>query len=99
MVTIDQLNEMSGRIEALGRMILHLSARLEDAGLIDGPAYCDGLRHSVVLREGASILMTAAHETLMRVAQSMDEAREWRKFRRQVVPQGKATPRHRRNAA
>lgn len=99
MVTVDQLNDLAGRVEALGRMILHLTARLEDAGLLDGPSYTDGLRQSIVLQEGAGILMNSAQEALIRVSKAIDEAREWRKFRRQAVPQRKVSTGHRQRAA
>lgn len=81
----DELNEVAGRIEAMGRALMHLVARLEDDGLIDGAAYAEGLRHTFVLKEDASILMQSAQRAIHRAADSLDEARHWRRFRRQAV--------------
>lgn len=82
---LQQLNELAGRVEAVGRALMHLAARLEDDGLIDGPDYTAGLRQSIVLGPDASILMQSARRTLASVADAMDEARDWRRFRRQAV--------------
>lgn len=81
----DQLNEVAGRIEAVGRALMHLVARLEDDGLIDGPAYAEGLRHTFVIDSDASILMQSAQRAILRAAASLDEARHWRRFRRQAL--------------
>lgn len=92
-------NELAGQIEGLGRMILHLTAHLEDAGLLDGPRFTDGLRHSIVVRKDDAGLMASAQQTLIRVTQSMDEAREWRKFRRQLVKDVQSKSRRQRRTA
>ena len=47
----DVLNDLAGRIEGLGRVILHVVAKLEDGGVIDGQEFSDGLRGSVVLAD------------------------------------------------
>ncbi len=85
MSNIYEPNELAGQIEGLGRMILILVASLEDVGFLDGPAYTSGLRKSIVLNEQSDIVMTTAHETLMRIAGSLDDARQWRAFRRQAL--------------
>ena len=78
------LNDLAGRIEGVGRMVFHLVARLEDAGLIDGAILAEGLRHSIVLNNDYDVLMKTAKRTLDKAANSIDEARQWRRFRRQV---------------
>lgn len=88
----DELNELAGRIEGLARVVFHLVARLEDGGAIDGPALAEGLRHSVVLSGDSSVLMVTAKRTLDKAAAAMDEARQWRKFRRQVETPAKRPP-------
>jgi len=89
-MTANELNEVAGRIEGLGRALMHLVARLEDDGLIDGAAYAEGLRHTFVLKEDASILMQSAQRAIHRAADSLDEARVWRRFRKQAVQPGRA---------
>lgn len=81
----DEFEQLAGRIEGLARMVLHLVARLEDGGMIDGPAMAEGLRHSIVLNPGAGGVMITAQRTLENAANTLDEARRWRKFRRQAV--------------
>lgn len=77
------LNDLAGRIEAVGRVVLHLVATLEDAGTINGPKLADGLRHSVVPKDEGDDLLISAQRTLERVSNSLDESREWRRLRRQ----------------
>lgn len=83
---VDQMNELAGRIEAVGRSVMHLVARLEDAGVIDGVGYAEGLRCSVVIKPDSSVLMRSAKAALERSADALDEARQWRRFRQAVTP-------------
>lgn len=85
MTNIYEPNELAGQIEGLGRMLLILVASLEDVGFLDGPAYTAGMRRSIVLNEQSDIVMTTAHQTLLRIAGSLDDARRWREFRRQAL--------------
>lgn len=87
---MNAMNELAGRIEGLGRTVMHLVARLEDAGLIDGPAFADGLRQTFALKPDASLLMLSANATVNRAADALDEARDWRRFRRQAVTPARA---------
>lgn len=91
MTNIYEPNELAGQIEGLGRMLLILVASLEDVGFLDGPAYSAGMRRSIVLNEQSDIVMTTAHQTLLRIAGSLDDARRWREFRRQAVTPVKRT--------
>lgn len=95
----DEFSVLAGRIEGLARMVLHLAARLEDEGYIDGPAMAEGLRHSIVLTPGSDALMATAQRTLESAANTLDEARRWRKFRRQAVPPRMGATRRYRKAA
>jgi len=81
----EDFDELAGRIEGLARVVLHLVARLEDGAVIDGPAMAEGLRHSIVLNAGSGLLMVTAKRTLENAASALDEARQWRKFRKRVV--------------
>lgn len=83
-MTTNELNELAGRIEAMGRVVLHLVAQLEDIGLLDGPAFTNGLRHSIVPPGEGDVLMNSALKTLVRVSTAIDEARHWRRFRSQL---------------
>lgn len=83
----DDFDELAGRIEGLARTVLHLAARLEDSGVIDGPALAEGLRGGIVLTDGAGVLMTTAKRTMDNAANTLDEARRWRRFRQQVTAQ------------
>jgi hypothetical protein len=91
-MTANELNELAGRIEGLGRALMHLVARLEDSGVIDGPDYTNGLRQSFVLKSDASLLMWSAKNAIERAADALDEARDWRRFRRQAVTPAKPVP-------
>lgn len=89
---------LAGRIEGLARLVMHLVARLEDEGHIDGPAMAEGLRHSIELRQDATNMMKIAKRTLNNAADTLDEARRWRTFRKQLIPAVKQTPERRRTA-
>lgn len=93
-----EMNELAGRIEGLARMVFHLIARLEDGGVINGLALAEGLRHSVVLNECSDALMISAKRTLDKAASAIDDARQWRKFRRQVAMPAKRPPGRRKAA-
>ena len=81
---IDHMNDLAGRVEGLGRVILHLIAQLEDGGVIDGPRLADELRDSIVVNERSDVLMCSARRTVNNAANALDEARRWRAFRREV---------------
>lgn len=91
------LNELAGRIEAVGRAVFHLVAMLEDAGTIDGPALAEGLRTCLV-PDDSDVLMNSAQRTLNRAANALDEARQWRKFKQQVNIPIKRAPAKRKTA-
>jgi hypothetical protein len=81
----DDFDELAGRIEGVARMMMHLVARLEDDGKIDGPAFVRGLRGSVVITDDSGRLMQAAKRTLDNTARALDDAREWRRFRAKIA--------------
>jgi len=83
-MSINELNELAGRIEGVGRVVMELVARLEDAGMIDGQRFTDDLRGSVKPRNENDLLMLSAMRSLNRASDAIDEARQWRKFRRQI---------------
>ena len=79
-------NELAGRIEGLGRAVMHLVAEMERIGALDGPAFADQLRGAVVvLGPKPHPVMVAAKVTLKEVANALDEARRWRAYRRQII--------------
>lgn len=96
-MTDEQMNELAGRIEGMGRALMLLVARLEDDGIIDGPAYTESLRTTFVLRPDARPLLWSAKNAVERAADALDEARDWRRFRKQAVAPAKG-PASRRKA-
>ena len=78
-------NELAGRIEGLGRVVLHLVATLEVSGTVNGPVFTEALRRSVVPNGTPNPVMAAAKVTLEEIAKALDEGRRWRTFRRQAV--------------
>lgn len=92
----DDFDVLAGRIEGLARLVMHLAARLEDDGHIDGPALAEGLRHSIALRPGAGNMMKIAQRTLNNAADTLDDARRWRRFREQLLSPAKRSTTKRR---
>ena len=70
-----EFNELAGRIEGLSRVVLRLVATLEDAQLIDGPRFADGLRGSVRPRGPDDQILVRAFQVLDDVADALDAAR------------------------
>jgi len=68
-------NELAGRIEACARMTLALAARMEDAGIIDGPQFSEQLRHSVQPGDASPEHLRNAQRVLREAADSLDAAR------------------------
>lgn len=75
-------NELAGRIEGVAKAVMCLTAALEDARIIDGPRFADGLRRAV--RPGAELppLLEVARTTLQEMAAALDDARSSRQARR-----------------
>lgn len=83
-MSANELYELAGRIEGVGRMVMCLVDKLDDLDLLDGEAFSAALRCSVVV-EDADPLMAAAERTLFKAADFLDETRQWRAFRRALV--------------
>lgn len=79
MSTTPDHTELAGRIEAIGRAVLRLSAELEMQQLIDGPRLSESWRGAVPDRMAAqSELLRCARHYLHDMAQQLDEARSSR---------------------
>lgn len=66
-------DELAGRIEGVGRAVLHMAAALEMTGLIDGPQLSQGWRSALPL-PGFEV----ASRTLQELAHALDGARSQR---------------------
>lgn len=71
-MTSPEVIELSARCEALARVVQHLTAELEDRGLLDGPRFWQGLREA---RPSGSPVMDRAGALLDALASSTSEAR------------------------
>lgn len=71
-------NELAGRIEGVSRLVLNLTAALEDIGIIDGPRLSATLRECGLKQAGVGHLQVA-ERTLGELAQALDDARSWRR--------------------
>lgn len=79
-------DELSGRLEALARLVLNLVAELEDAGLMDGAAFAERNRNNLPrpapgADERQQAVLNAAARTLRQMADSIDSARNHRQVR------------------
>jgi len=71
--------ELAGRIEAMGRALLRLTAELEMQQLIDGPRVSQAWRQAVPERMAAdSELLHCARYCLHEMATQLDDARRAR---------------------
>lgn len=71
--------ELAGRIEAIGRALLRLTAQLEMAQLIDGPHVSQAWRQAVTERRAAdSAVLLGARHCLHDMAAQLDDARQAR---------------------
>ena len=74
--------ELAGRIEAIGRAVLRLTAELEMQRLIDGPRVAQAWQQAVPEHVAAeSPLLHCARHCLHDMAQQLDEARSQRQSR------------------
>ncbi len=76
-----EFNELAGRIEGIGKCVLHLVAMLEEAEIINGPRFADGLRTAVRPGQHSPAHLEAAARTLQELAAALGEARSWRRAR------------------
>ncbi len=66
--------ELAGRIEGMGRAVLHIAAALEVKGLIDGERLSQAWRSALPL-QGFNV----ASQTLQQMAVALDDARMHRR--------------------
>lgn len=78
----DDVNELAGRIEGVGKAFLLLAVAMEKAGTIDGPEFADHLRQAIQPSERSPSHLEVAQKTLLGMADALDESRE----RRQSSP-------------
>lgn len=72
-----EFDELAGRIDAVAQAVLRLTARLEMAGIIDGPQISQAWRQAV--QPGRTPVHTASHRILQELADVLDEARHSRR--------------------
>lgn len=74
-----EFDELAGRIEGIGRMVLALIADIEDRELLSGVRFSESLRSSAeaLCFEGPSLASTK--RTLLETADALDAARGARK--------------------
>jgi hypothetical protein len=71
--------ELAGRIEAIGRALLRLTAELEMQRVIDGPRVSERWRQAVPDHKAAqSPVLHVAQDYLKRMADLLDDARQAR---------------------
>ena len=75
--------ELAGRIEGVAKAIMCLTAALEEAKIIDGPRFADGLRRAVRPAVESPPLLEVARTTLHEMAAALDGARSSRQSRRE----------------
>lgn len=71
-------DEISGRLEALSRFVLQLTAALETNGQLDGPEFCRQLRDSSSIWPDHPEYMRIARQRVGELAVSLDLARTHR---------------------
>jgi len=71
-------NELAGRIEACVRITLNLAARLEDAGMINGPQFSEWMRHSAQPGHSSPKHLKQAQRALCEAADALDKMRSQR---------------------
>ncbi len=74
-----EFEELAGRVEAIGRALLRLTAGLEMERLIDGPRVAQMWRDAVPEHQAAdSPVLHCARHCLHELAQQLDDARSFR---------------------
>lgn len=77
----EQFEVLAGRIEGMGRAVLHLAAALETRRLIDGPQLSRWWREAAAPRGDDAALRQAAQGVLHDLARALDDARGARESR------------------
>lgn len=85
-MTANERDVLAGNIEGLAQVVLYLVAQLEEQGVLDGPAFTQGVRCSIVPPTDDDALMVSAIDTLDSLADAIDQSRMWRRFRKQISP-------------
>lgn len=71
-----EFDELAGRIDAVAKAMLQVTARLEMNGIIDGPQTSQAWRQAV--RPGRTTAHTTSHRILQELADALDDARRSR---------------------
>jgi hypothetical protein len=74
----EKLEVLAGRIEALSRAVLQLTAALEVRGLIDGPHLSAMWQGAVKPRSSDTVTRQVAHSYLQELTALLDDARAHR---------------------
>ena len=76
--------DLAGRVEGIGRAVLHLTTLLERAEIIEGPTVSHAWRTSLPERPGTAL--ETARQTLIDLARELDRSRAVRMTRAQTDP-------------
>lgn len=71
----NEFNELAGRIEALGTLVLHLIAGLEMGENIDGQGFTRGMRQVAEDLRFPHPHLSATRRTLLELTVALDDAR------------------------
>lgn len=80
-MTDSDFHELAGRIEGIGRTLLHLIAILEDQNSISGKHFTDRLRDTAESLHFDRPHLEATRQTLLETANALDDARIYRQTR------------------
>lgn len=76
-------NELAGRIEGVAKAVMCLTAALEDAQIIDGLRFANGLRNVIRPDSQSPPHLAVAQATLREMASALDVARSSRQALRE----------------
>lgn len=77
-----EFDELAGRIEGVGRMVLALIADLESRELLNGERFVQALRSTAQALHFEQAHLEATRRTMLETAKALESAREVRRTRR-----------------
>lgn len=80
-MTDAQFNELEGRVDAVGRVLMHLIADLEEREMLNGSRFCQKIRRYADSRGQHPGLETSGR-VMQEIAAEIDDARQSRAARR-----------------
>ncbi len=80
-MTDAQFNELEGRVDAVGRVLMHLIADLEEREMLDGSRFCQKI-HRYAGSRGQHPGLEISGRVMQSIAAEIDDARQSRAARR-----------------